>query len=173
MGISIETPALDDSPARRIVRESECQLIIFGTRHRGFLVNFSETGLLIETKANPPIGETIDIRMQDCLRGTRIYLRARVVRRQPDEPRRNRSGLVGLGLEIVKDSPEFGEFLVRHLPNEICISPWDRAYRVTVILSGTTRKRELTIIADTETEARINALNQLNGSWEINRVIEI
>jgi len=154
----------------RIERQTECALYVHGMRHRGHVINFSESGLFIQTGVTLSSGEWVQVRMQDSFKGEAMTLNAHVIRRQDSSSGPGAGGRTGLGLRIVNAGRQYLSFVKGHLSGVAIAASSGRTFRVRMVLPGTQRSRLITIGGASVSDARVRALSRLDVGWEIAEV---
>lgn len=178
--------------AERTKHRAPCTVTIGGRRHNGFLIDYSTSGMFIQTSASPKVGERLDIEV--TLRGQRMPMHVEVARRRavPAQLRSVAGG--GIGVRILSAPESFYALIAADrearvdeavrapeppprarapvssaLPAPAAASPTAPRQRFRVRLRATrgNRSRSLEIEAGSEREARERALKELGDDWKI------
>jgi hypothetical protein len=99
-----------DRRSDRVKRRVTCELAVGGRRHRGIVLDLSETGVFVQTEATPGPGARLQLRFH-AGDGTAFEVEGSVARRQVAPPQL--AGVVrgGLGLRVHTPPPAYFELL--------------------------------------------------------------
>jgi hypothetical protein len=96
--------------AERTRHRTPCVVTIAGRRHNGLVLDFSRTGLYIQTSAKPEIGDRLDISL--TLHGRRLPMHVQVARRKAVPPQLRTVAHGGIGVRILSAPEEFYQLLI-------------------------------------------------------------
>jgi len=95
--------------SNRTKHRTPCAVTIDGRRHNGFLIDYSLSGLFIQTSAKPKVGQRLDLEL--TLRGEKLPMHVEVARRKtvPAQLRALAGG--GIGVRILSAPEAFYRML--------------------------------------------------------------
>jgi hypothetical protein len=179
--------------SNRTKHRTPCAVTIDGRRHNGFLVDYSMSGMFIQTSARPNVGERLDIEL--ILRGHKLPMHVEVARRKtvPAQLRAVAGG--GIGVRILSVPESFyrliaAEEKIRRReeasggrvpkaqkaptqqpaptpPPTASPQPTRSRYRVRVRATQGNRSRTLELDGGTEHEVARLALEELGEGWKV------
>lgn len=95
----------DRRRAERTKRRMACSLLIGERRHNGIVLDFSATGLFVQTSASPPPNSVVELKLSIPGESEVVPVRSIVARRKAVPPRLITVAHGGLGLRI-ENAPE-------------------------------------------------------------------
>jgi hypothetical protein len=170
-----------------------CDITLDGRRHNGLLIDYSNSGLFIQTSASPDPGQRLDLEVK--LRGETLPMHVEVVRRRavPAQLRTVAGG--GIGVRILSAPEAFYTLLAaerqgreseqpsqkprarrftprpppRAAPSAATSPPagGPRRFRVRVRATQGSRSRSLELEASSGSEASRLALEALGEGWKV------
>lgn len=181
--------------ADRTRHRAPCAVTIGGRRHNGFLIDYSTSGMFIQTSASPKVGQRLDIEL--TLRGERLPMHVEVVRRRsvPAQLRTLAGG--GIGVRILSAPESFYALIAAEQESRgvddaipvpirerrpadvsrrtapIAVVPPAAAqparprFRVRVRTIQGNRSRTLELEAHSDSEASRLALEELGSDWKV------
>jgi hypothetical protein len=180
--------------ADRTRHRAPCAVTIGGRRHNGFLIDYSTSGMFIQTSASPKVGQRLDLEL--TLRGERLPMHVEVVRRRsvPAQLRTLAGG--GIGVRILSAPESFYALIAaeqesRGVDDAIPVPIRDYRpsharpkaapgpvappappavrlrFRVRVRATQSNRSRTLDLEAQSESEASRLALEELGSDWKV------
>jgi hypothetical protein len=187
-------------PGRKSDRKKHrapCAVTLDGRRHNGFLIDYSQSGMFIQTSASPKVGQRLDLEL--VLGGERLPMHVEVARRRavPAQLRAVAGGGIGVrilsapevfytlvaeerqrrdGEDGIAPIPEMQGPSTRETASEAADSPaQDPAplaalatrYRVRVRATQGNRSRSLEIESQTESGASRLALEERGEGWKV------
>lgn len=167
-----EKPRFERRRAVRRRRRIPCDLWLNGKRHRGFVVDLSERGLYVQTRAAPRPHDPLRVSLRDEA-GEALELEARVARRYVVPERLASVVRGGIGLEVL-DAPEAYRALAAARATERgargahpAEAPPVHRFRVRLRKRGSARSRTLEVDAETPEAAEGAAHRKLGAEWEV------
>ena len=159
----------------RFDKRVHCQFQIEDVKHQGMVLNLSQGGLFVSSRAMPEVGDSVAISLTPEAAGVEMLsLETRVVWKQKVNHSRVHLRKGGLGLELARPSFAYQKFMTRVAGLEDLDSPVIRAqaliereYRVRLSLAGTPRTRSLVVAASDREIARIRAIEKCGEDWTI------
>ena len=182
----------------RFRKRIPCRLQLGESSYAGVMLNFSRTGLFVQTSATPSPGDTVELRMQG---GMQLEAEAIWQRRVPPQLRSVSEGGVGLRIRNAPETyyamlaeaagvtgvtaqpasvPPAAARAARSAPSKPSSAKRPRGaaepgqlYRVRVKRRDGPRSRTLEVRAGSETHARVRALTEAGEGWlvaELERV---
>ena len=161
--------------AKRIRRRMACELKAEGRGQRAIVIDFSRTGLFVQTSARLSPGAQVELWLQFEDQREPIMLRAAVARQKAVPSNLTSVAQGGIGLRIV-DAPRAYYELCGEEPApapaprpasaETAPAPALPRFRVRVKQSDGPRSRILDIVAETAERACAAALAQVGAGWE-------
>lgn len=98
--------------AERTKYRVPCTLTIDGRRHKAFVLDFSSTGLFIQTSAKAEPGQRLDLELM--LRGKKLWMHVEVARRKRVPPQLLTVAHGGVGVRILSAPEEFYQLLTEN-----------------------------------------------------------
>jgi hypothetical protein len=155
-----------------------CEIKAEGRLQRAIVLDFSRTGLFVQTSARLAPGTAVELSLQIQETGAPIRLRARVARQKAVPSNLTSVAAGGVGLRIVEAPPPYYEALAEQegadsRPNLATTSPTPPPrpalprFRVRVKQTDGPRSRILDVEADDLEHARARALADMGNGWEI------
>ena len=157
----------------RVKRRIPCEIEDRGARYSGIVLNCSQHGLFVQTRASAAPGSLIDVGLKDRSHRDPIPLSVEVVWKRVMPPDFVAATQGGMGLRIRRGCPAYDEFLAGFLEDRGDSSQPAvdgaglQVFRVRVKLAGAPRSRSLVVSAATEEEARQQALSEMGEGWVI------
>jgi Tfp pilus assembly protein PilZ len=153
-----------------------CAVSVGERRYSGIVLNVSHGGLFVQTNADTPRGENVDLELSAPGCEGLIPVRATVVWRRivPHQLRSVAGG--GLGVKIQRADESYYQLLatwMRGMGDTQRAAPAQAAltrYRIRVLSESGPRSRTFTVRATSVEEARAEALERVGHGW---RVIEV
>jgi hypothetical protein len=174
---------------------------IDGRRHNGFLIDYSMSGMFIQTSASPEVGQRLDLEL--TLRGERLPMHVEVARRRtvPAQLRAVAGG--GIGVRILSAPEAFYALIAAEqeslelqpggavaipeppveskpkkpaqsaTPVEMTPVPSADRYRVRVRATQGNRSRTLELEGESESAAARLALEELGEDWKVLEVSKV
>ncbi len=159
----------------RFKKRVPCEFTVGQDNHIGVVLNVSEGGLFVSSRALPAVGSRVQIDLEPETREAAIPLRARVVWKKKVHRSLNKTGEGGIGLVIEEPSPDYERWVkrlwgtpIRDLdlpPSKSTVEEY--RYQVRLALAGSPRTRSLQVEASDEAGARARALGVTGDGWSI------
>jgi hypothetical protein len=181
----------------RTKHRTPCAVTIEGRRHNGFLIDYSLSGLFIQTSAKPRVGQRLDLEL--TLHGEMLPMHVEVARRRsvPAQLRTVAGG--GIGVRILSAPEAFYRMLAEKqvrdgsdetprlhapimpraaspaprpaspppAPRTVPAEKSELVYRVRVKTLQGNRTRMLQVAASSEDAAGRLALDELGEAWKV------
>ncbi|MGH0030691.1 MAG: PilZ domain-containing protein [Myxococcota bacterium] len=166
--------------SERTKRRTPCTFSIGGRRQNGFVLDLSQTGLFIQTSADPRPGERLDIEV--VFGGQVLAMHVEVARRKKVPPQLLTVAQGGIGVRILSAPEGYYAMLAEingpsrdvrgaQAPaadgSAAAAEPEGPAFRVRVKQVQGTRTRSVRIVAEDEETARSQVLDDLGDEWKI------
>jgi len=167
--------------AKRIRRRMACELKAEGRGQRAIVIDFSRTGLFVQTSARLSPGAQVELWLQFEDQREPIMIRAAVARQKAVPSNLTSVAQGGIGLRIVDAPRAYYELLGEQGPPPqaapaprptapkaapVAAAPSLPRFRVRVKQSDGPRSRILDIVAETAERACAAALAQVGAGWE-------
>lgn len=155
----------------RTRRRMPCDVTIGGRHHNGLVINYSPSGLFIQTSAKAKPGDRLDVQLSLPGISDQLTLQVEVVRKKVVPPQLRTVAGGGLGVRIVRAPEEF----YRHLGAAADAAkagpdgdaPAGNPYCVRVSQISGPRSRRLRVVCADEEEARREALEAVGEGWKV------
>jgi hypothetical protein len=158
-----------------------CEIRADGRQQRAIVLDFSRSGLFVQTSARLAPGTTVELEIQLDSTSPAVRVRARVARQKAVPSNLTSVAQGGVGLRILEAPPAYYAALDQHAsdeddaaatppPREAPAPPPRRAaprFKVRVKQTDGPRSRILDIEADDADGARARALAEVGKGWEI------
>lgn len=179
--------------SNRTKHRTPCGVTIDGRRHSGFLIDYSMTGMFIQTSARPNVGQRLDLEL--ILRGHKLPMHVEVARRKTVPAQLRAVARGGIGVRILSVPESFYSLIAAdeesrrreegsggRVPEaqkaptqQPAATPPPAAspqatrsrYRVRVRATQGNRSRTLELEGGTEHEVARLALEELGEGWKV------
>ena len=164
----------------RIERRLACNLATASIRAPGVICDVSETGLFVETPANPSLNSIVRLLVFETEDQAEFSLEAGVARTCPAASQLESTLLQsGIGLVVIAPRNAFDRWVVRParpaMPTtNSTLAPLGSQpqggmgkYRVRLIRQDRSGTQIVTLRCESEAAARAKALSRLGGAWRI------
>ena len=159
----------------RFEKRMQCQFQVEDVKHQGLILNLSQGGLFVSSRAMPEVGDSVALLLTpESASAMKISLETRVVWMQKVNHSMIHLRKGGLGLELARPSHAYQKFMATVAGHEDMDSPVSRAepgiereYRVRLSLVGTPRTRSLVVAASDREIARLRAIEKCGEDWTI------
>lgn len=170
--------------AKRVRRRMPCEIKAEGRQQRAIVIDFSRTGLFVQTSARLSPGTPVELWIQFEDQREPILLRASVARQKAVPSNLTSVAQGGIGLRILDAPPSFyallgeapplprpakkaADVVPGHTgPGRAAEPPALPRFRVRIKQSDGPRSRILDIVAETAERACASALAQAGAGWE-------
>jgi hypothetical protein len=154
---------------RRFKKRVPCRFSVPGGSYSGMVLNVSRGGMFVQTSAAVSPGDAVHIELA-AGDAEPLGVDARVVWRRVVAPRLRTVSTGGMGVHIQYACDAYFGFLAQLAalrPAEAAAehAPERPAYRVRLLLAGSTRSRSLLVEAEDEAEARERAAALAGPGW--------
>ncbi len=144
-----------------------------GAQHRGMVLNLSKGGLFVGARAAPAVGSRVWLELSPNAGPGAQGIPARVVWKRVVHPSANAMADGGVGLEIEGEWEAYERFFEGQVPvatgssadSPSTLAPPTHAVRMAWV--GTPRTRIVEVRADDDTEAALQAREQLGDGWQV------
>jgi hypothetical protein len=170
---------MENKRARRIRYRMACEIQADGRTQRAIVLDFSRTGLFVQTSARLAPGTSVEVLIQVDAGSQPIRVRARVARQKAVPSNLTSVAQGGVGLQVLEAPPSYYAALEQHAgeasgpippPTPVPAARSrvnEERYRVRVKQTDGPRSRILDIRAESLERARARALAEVGKGWEI------
>ena len=162
--------------SERTRRRTPCSFRINGRQQNGFVLDLSQTGLFIQTSADPNPGQRLDIEV--VFKGEVLPMHVEVARRKKVPPQLLTVAHGGIGVRILSAPEGYYRMLSEidgpsrevhgaKAPAQAAPAAPEPSFRVRVKQVQGTRTKTLRITAEGEDDARRQVAEELGEDWKI------
>lgn len=147
-----------------------CELHHAGRSQSAIVLDFSRTGLFVQSGARLPPGTPVEIELALAPDRPRVRIRAKVARQKAVPHHFTAMAQGGVGLRILEAPRAYYEALEQECaslePAPPPLAPAKPRFRVRIKQLDGPRSRLVVVDADDAEDARVRALASLGGGWE-------
>lgn len=151
----------------RYKKRVPCAFEEAGTQHRGMVLNLSERGLFVGSRATPAVGTRVWLELSPPAGPGAERVPARVVWKRVVHRSANAMADGGIGLEIEGEWEAYERFFTGQVPAAETAPPPPPTHAVRMALRGTPRTRIVEVHAESDEAAGEEGCARLGEGWQV------